>query len=512
MLKSSLAVSLLTVVASLLSFLNQLVIAKFFGASLHVDAYLVAMSVPTLVSGTLVGVLSYSMVPTLISYKGDQDKYRRFSGLMLLSFSVVAVCLFSGGLYISPQVVELFWAELPSSILDETVLMAEIAWGVAGFAIIIGYLTSMHNTARRFLLPVLASMLPFIGMILFAVSFKQDFGIVAVTWGLLAGTALAAMFLLSQALPELTITRDIVRFRKEVAGYFAKVPMVIMAMLCFSVYQTVDAYWAPKLGAGSLSYLGYCHRIAIGLGSLIIVGPSVVLVPRLAEAHQQGRHQDFLKDTGRAIRMVLVCSAPIAVTVSILAEPIIQLLFQRGAFDALATQGVAHLLPWMMTGMVPMLCVVILFRALFARHEVVATACLGILCASMYFLLSGVLSHVFMLKGIGFAYALTWWMVLCIALWHLWRSISNGVSKENMVFMGTLLISLFFVGITIYIGSKFIINPIEELGYVDLSFRIFALCIVGAVMYFLSVVQVFRIPEAELLVDFFKDFLKFNRR
>jgi hypothetical protein len=101
---------------------------------------------------------------------------------------------------------------------------------------------------------------------------------------------------------------------------------------------------------------------------------------------------------------------------------------------------------------------------------------------------------------------------LCIALWHLWRSISNGVSKENMVFMGTLLISLFFVGITIYIGSKFIINPIEELGYVDLSFRIFALCIVGAVMYFLSVVQVFRIPEAELLVDFFKDFLKFNRR
>ena len=51
MLRTSIAITLFNLIGSAIGFVNQVLIARHFGASAAVDAYLIAIGLPTLVMG-----------------------------------------------------------------------------------------------------------------------------------------------------------------------------------------------------------------------------------------------------------------------------------------------------------------------------------------------------------------------------------------------------------------------------------------------------------------------------
>jgi peptidoglycan biosynthesis protein MviN/MurJ (putative lipid II flippase) len=153
--------------------------------------------------------------------------------------------------------------------------------------------------------------------------------------------------------------------------------------------------------------LGYCQRLLVAIGTIIVAGPSLILQPRLAAASASGDEISFVRDLERAMRLTVIICTPIALWVSWLAAPIVRVAFERGAFDRTVTLKVAHLLPFMLTGMVPMLCTIILFRAFYARSDLRTAATLGFLGPVLYFIFSGVLISRG-IAGIGIAYVLTW--------------------------------------------------------------------------------------------------------
>jgi putative peptidoglycan lipid II flippase len=274
-----------------------------------------------------------------------------------------------------------------------------------------------------------------------------------------------------------------------------------MAMLCFTVFQSIDAYWAPQVGTGALASLGYSQRLLVALGNLIIAGPAAVILPRLATSYAEGRHEDLLNDTIRAVRMVLLFSVPVALGLSLLASPVVGLLFERGAFDQHATEGVAELLPFMMTGMIAMLCVVIIFRALFAKRDLVGASMLGALTTAGYFCLSGILSHWMGATGIAIAYALTWWLVLLLSLAFLSRGYTRMLfSKSNLVFIAKLAsLSLATAGVLL-IGALWI-RGADAQG-ATLVFCLFTVTAVTASFYCVVALQIFKLGEVQLIYGF----------
>ena len=310
MIGSSILVSSLTLIAGLMSFLNQLVMARLFGASVDMDAYLIAISIPLFVSGVLSAVLSYSLVPALISHKTDPATYRRFAGLLLLSLIAVAIVIACAGYVVAPVQIGILGDPLPAQARADAIRIARISWLTVALTPVVGHLSAMHNAARTFLLPVAVSIFPFVGMIVGGLAFGSVHGPLAIAWGMSAGYLLAIPALLLRSLPTLDFSTHCLQLWKDVAGYLIRVPMMLLAMLCFAVYQSIDAYWAPQVGTGNLSYLGYAQRILVGIGTLVIAGPSAVLLPRLAEAHAEGRVTDLLHDTARTVRAVIAFACP----------------------------------------------------------------------------------------------------------------------------------------------------------------------------------------------------------
>jgi peptidoglycan biosynthesis protein MviN/MurJ (putative lipid II flippase) len=83
----------------------------------------------------------------------------------------------------------------------------------------------------------------------------------------------------------------------------------------------------------------------------------------------------------------------------------------------------------MLAGMVPMVCTVMLFKALFARHDVRTAALLGVAGPVLYLIGCGLSIHRFGLAGVGGTYLLTWMALATVAtsrvapqVWRwLWR-------------------------------------------------------------------------------------------
>lgn len=498
MLTSSILVSLASLLVSLISFANQLVLARLFGASMSMDAYLIANSVPMLVAGVLSAVLAYSLVPALMVQKADFASYRRFSGLLLISLVVVSGMISVAGFLAAPLQIGMLGEALLSASRQEAIAIARISWMTAGVILIVGHLSAMHNAASRFLVPIFASMVPFIGMIVAGLTFGTACGPLAVAWGMLAGFLLVIPVLLIRTLPELDFSNLCLLMWKDVAGYLVRTPLIILAMLCFTVFQSIDAYWAPQIGTGNLAYLGYSQRILVSLGTLVIAGPAAVILPRLAEAYADGRITDLLQDTQRAVRMVTAFALPVALSVSILAAPLVQLLFERGAFDRQATQGVATILPLMMAGMMAMLCVVMIFRALFAKHDIARVSILGILTTVLYFGLSGLLSQRLGVGGIALAYALTWWLVLFLSTLILWRGYMTMIfSRENLVFASKLVLLTLITCIVVAAGKLWIVE--SDLRLALLILRMGIVAALAVTVYFIVAIRVLNIKDVKLI-------------
>lgn len=501
MIGSSILVSILTLLTGLVSFLNQLVMARLFGASMDMDAYLIAVSIPLLVSGVLSAVLSYSLVPALIMHKADHVTYRRFAGLLLISLIIVAIVIACAGAAAAPIQISILGGSLSGQAQDNAVQIARISWLTIVLTLVVGHLNAMHNAVRMFLPPVVASMLPFIGMIVAGLAFGAGHGPLAIAWGMLAGYLMAIPMLLRRILPELDLTTHCLLLWEDVAGFLRRTPAVLLAMLCFTVYQSIDAYWAPQTGTGNLAYLGYAQRILVAIGSLVIAGPSAVLMPRLSEAHAEGRATDLLHDTMRAVRTVIAFSMPAAILISLLAVPLIRLCFERGAFDSQATLGVASVLPLMMLGMIAMLCVVIQFRALFAKHDIVFASMLGALATALYFVMSWVLSRKLGIEGIALSYALTWWLVLSISALMLWRGhMEILLSKKNLVFSAKLALLAVLTSVVVMTGRLWIGDADSDVGRLFLQLCIVSM--IAVIIYFSVAIRMLGIEDIRLIYAF----------
>jgi putative peptidoglycan lipid II flippase len=356
------------------------------------------------------------MVPAL-SRAGVTNDRRKAFGAFFVVMVLLSVFVAAAGAAVSPLTLQAT-SELARS--PQSLLISRISWIGAGASVLVGFLGALLNSQGKFLLPVITSALPYLGISLAVLAMAHS-GPLSISVGLAGGALVAALVLLIGARNDFTVRGLGPVHYSSVRPFARAAPFALLSVLTFSVYPAIDAYWAPRLGPASLSTLGYCQRLLIAVAAIVAAGPSIVLQPRLAAAIASGDHGAFGRDLFRGLRMTILVCAPVAVGVSILALPLVRLAFERGAFDRGATLGVGGLLPWMLTGMIPMVLTVIVFKALYARHDTRTALYLGLLGPLIYFVGSGLAVSRAGLPGIGAAYLTTWTALALVGIGRLAR-------------------------------------------------------------------------------------------
>lgn len=502
LLESSILISVLSVGVSLMGFLNQLVIARIFGTTPQLEAYLVGVSLPTLAMGMISGLCSYSLIPILVLPGSSAAERAQFRGMLLLCCIGAGALLWLVGYLLTPVLVRALAPALADPFRTEAVTISRIGWGSAACSVVLSYLAAVHNASRRFLTPLLASGLPYAAMMLTVSLAYMTLGVIALSWGLLIGEIAGIVLLGAGVARNLTVSNEFLLYRKEIGSLFARMPIVLVSMLCFTAYSVIDAYWAMRLEPGNLAHLGYSHRLLVALSNIVTLGPATVLLPHLAGLNARGDRADFLRICGKALRAVLVTAAPLALLLSVFSRPVVELIFERGEFRQEATAGVASILPAMLLGAIPMFGVVVLFKALYAEGGVFKAALIGALGTGSYFAMSGVLSRVFGLQGIAASYAFTWWLVLGISIAAIWGNAESSLFRTpQLLFALRLVGALLVCGTCAIIAKRLWIRPMAEIGRIGLLLQLAAASVVSLCGFLITAGGILKMPEARMLLE-----------
>ena len=361
--RSAGAVSVAVMCSRVLGLVREQVFAGMFGAGFAYDAFVVAFRIPNLLRDLFAeGALSAAFVTVFTEYntnKGEEATWR-LAGNVLVFFTLLISALTLIGIYWAEPLVNLLAPDfsLVAGKTELTVGLTRIMFPFLLFVSLGAVVMGMLNTKGKFFVPAMSSTFFNMGSIVGGLSLAwilPHFGqpaIAGMAWGTLIGGCLQLMM----QLPTLFKVgfRLFLSFKPTDPGLRRILLLMLPATIGLSATQInifVNTNFAASCVQGSVSWLNYAFRLVQLPIGVFGVALSIAVMPVLAKQAAQ-KDLTSLKETFTS-SLVLVFSLAIPATAGLmmLAEPIIRLIFEHGAFSALDTIETADALAFYAVGL-----------------------------------------------------------------------------------------------------------------------------------------------------------------
>ena len=352
-------VAAFTLGSRVLGYVRDAVMAHAFGASLALDAFIAAQTIPNVLRRLVAeGTLMIAYIPLLTEEKttGGRAAMRRFSAAVLGALLPVLVLLVGLGVAFPEVGVALF-----ASGFDEprAVLAADLTRVMMPFLLFISLVavaSGALNTVGRFAPPAAAPMLLNVAIITAVLAVRDRFEdpIEAAAWGVVAGGAAQLLLQLPFLAREGLLVRP--RFEPRHPALAVLGRRMLPALFGVGVYQlnmVVIRQIASFLPSGQLSCYFLASRLEEFALGVFAVSISVAALPTLSEHAARKDRAALLETFDLALRATFFVTVPATAALLTLAEPIVVTLFQRGAFDAEATALTARLVRLMAGALLP---------------------------------------------------------------------------------------------------------------------------------------------------------------
>jgi putative peptidoglycan lipid II flippase len=165
----------------------------------------------------------------------------------------------------------------------------------------------------------------------------------------------------------------------------------------------ISTILASTLPTGAVSYLFYADRLnQLPLG-IVGIAVATTLLPLLSRHIEAGAEDKVRHYNSRAIEFCLILGLPATIGLSFVAEPIIQTLFQHGAFTHEDTTATANALCAYALGIPGFLLVKVFAAGFFARHDTKTPVKIAILAMTANVCVSIILLGLLQYIGIALA-------------------------------------------------------------------------------------------------------------
>jgi len=396
-----------TVLSRIFGFIREAAIAYQFGATAHTDAYLIASVIPMALSALAARAVAVAFIPVFTEHRleaGEGEAWTIASGVI----SITALFLVAGtALYLlaAPVLVPLVGPGLASETKAVAVQLSRLLAPVILFTGLVGLAAAVLNAYRHFIYPAFAGLLYNCGMIGGALLLGSFMGIRGLVAGAVAG---AAAHLFALCVP-LASKKDYYRPTLEGLSHpgVKEVGLLVLPFIVGSAAAElnllVDRILASGLMEGSISALNFAIRVMqLPLG-IFAQAAAVAAYPFLAEQAAAEKVDDLRRTFSEGLRMLWFVVFPLSVGLVVLSEPIIRLLFERGAFDAAATKMTAVALLYYSPSILAYAANVLLVRVYFALQDTATPVKVGLLAVGLNIVLNLILVRYLAHGGLALA-------------------------------------------------------------------------------------------------------------
>lgn len=442
-------VSGLTIVSRLGGFLRDTLTAVFLGAGAASDAFFVAQRLPNLFRSLFAeGAFSAAFVPLYASEKEkkDDEAAQRFAG-EALGVLIGFLTPFTLAIMMAmPWVVQI----IAPGFQDEpdkyalAVHYCRITFPYLLLISITALQTGVLNAHGRFgpgaAAPVALNVVMILALLI-ANLFGWPIGD-ALAWGtLISGFVQAGWLALSCYRARLSIPMIRPRLTETTRRLFRQIGPGAIGAGATQINLLITTMLASLLPTGAVSYLYYADRLnQLPLG-IVGIAVATTLLPILSQHEAAGNGHAVKHYVSRGIEFCLALGLPAAIGLGFAATPIIQTLFEHGAFTAADTAQTAKALAAYAVGIPAFLLVKVFAARFFARQDTktpVRVAIISMLVnVGVALILLNPLEHV----GMALATSLASWVNAGQLFWILRRREEKLADRELKRRLPRLLIS-----------------------------------------------------------------------
>ncbi len=503
--RSASAVSTAVMCSRVLGLVREQVFAGLFGAGTAYDAFVVAFRIPNLLRDLFgEGALSAAFVTVFSDYdtnKGTRATWQLASNVLVF-IAILLSLITLLGISLAPAIVQLLAPDF-SQIAGKselTGLMTRIMFPFLLFVALSAVVMGMLNTRGKFFVPAMSSSFFNLGSIIGGTSLAlvlPKFGqpaIVGMAWGTLIGGFLQ----LAIQLP--TLKRLGFIFKPQLnlrdPGLRKILRLMVPATIGLSATQInifVNTNFASSCMEGSVSWLNYAFRMVqlpIGVfGVALSIAAMPVLAKQAARKDYTGLRQTF----SSSLVMVFSLAIPATVGLILLAQPIIRLIFEHGAFDSTDTLHTAQALTCYAFGLFAYSAVKIMVPVFYALDDTKYPVIGSFLAVAANIVMINLTIDSFSFRAI----ALSTSCAMAINFLFLGYVLYKKLTGFSLLYLGRGLLKILTASLVMAAGLLWMKNRLNPLLSAAIPLQLLGVFLVvsGSALLYIAVLHLLKLPE-----------------
>lgn len=430
-MKSTIILAIIMLVSKLSSFVRDIVLTNQYGASYISDAFLVSISVPTILFSGIVSALFTCYIPLYKEIKiKDIPRVNRFNsnvmtGVFLLSILFVMIYWSFDG-----SILRLFAVGFD----DKTFLLAQNMTRIMTLSMLfmgISYILQGYLQANGSFYLVGAMTIPTNIIIAISIGVSTEEKIMYMAWGTVIGYAIYILYFGVPAYikgfrwyPYLNLKDEYIK-----KLLIMTVP-IFVGQIMFEINAMIDKSLASTLPEGSVTALDYAYKVATLVYGSVVAPISTIIYPKFSEDVINDKIENVKVLLGKTLRVILIIIIPIVGGIVLLSEEVIKVLFFRGAFSLDAVKVTSEALIIYAGCILPVSLRIICEKIFYAKKETKIPMINSLVGIIINIILNLLLVKEFLHKGLALATTISSVVTILLFMFSLYKKIGDFYLKR----------------------------------------------------------------------------------
>lgn len=496
-----------TFIGQLLAFAADVLVAGYFGTSWRSDAYYLAFVIPTLLADMFLLGINSVFVPVYVSDRnaggyapvGRGDEFFSAAANVIVVSSVIMGAV---AFYFTPALIDVVAGGFTPEARSVTAALTRLMLVLLALIPLSSLMSNRLNAHGHFSLPALGKAFNFLFVIAAVVVLKDAIGVFSMPVGFITGSAvfiviLVYLFLRNGLGYRMKARVNNPALRESIVLVY---PLLIVTLIHY-VNIMVERGVTAGFEEGSISALNFAFKIVSMPVNLFILGAMPVVLPAFSEL---AKDPDALgAAVMKGIRFVSFFAVPFTVALVILREPIVRILFERGAFVHKSTELTSGALFFYAFSIFGFSAVNVMNRAFYALKEIKTLSVIAGLIIALSIILIFSFSGLFGFIGIPIAFSVvTTVQMFVLGIW-LFRRLRISASAALLKGFSIHCVCAAAMGAAVWlcagwVGLSWTGRTSGGLGHdlAALALTVFS----GALVYF-AFSYIFKVVEMTVLTD-----------
>jgi putative peptidoglycan lipid II flippase len=485
----------LTLISRVLGFLREALLARYLGAGWVSDCFFVAFKLPNLFRRLFAeGAFAAAFVPIVSGLLGqtpdDQGPAKRFAEDALSVLLMILVGFTALAMILMPLLVLVMTGGFQNPEPGQFALAVELSRLTFPYLLLIslvsllgGVLNSVGKFGAAAASPILLNICMIAAVLL--VNDTEQSSARAVAAGVaVAGVAQLLWLIWVCERSGVSLRLRWPKLSPELRQFGRTVLPAIIGQGAMQINLLVDTFLATRfLPQGSLSYIYYADRLnQLPLG-VIGIAVGTALLPAISRSLGAGDAKGATQTQNRGIELALLFALPAAFALILLAEPLVRLSYERGAFQASDTGATAGALMAFASGLPAYILIKVLTPGFFARGDTATPVKIAVIAMGANFVLNLALIWTFKHVGIAASTAISAWLNAALLFYVLRRRGHFAIDAQLASRAPRMLISATVMAVLV--GSIYwAARPIFAEQGISLAIGVLGLVITSLPIYF----------------------------